>query len=218
MSDEQDGCEWVNISSSTGLSVKWLRVCVCVYARWLGDLWKHAVSPHQLSSYDDDVNDDDDDDAVLLFRHKRSSGRAVPVGPVRASATGCTRSGRTATRWCRRTCRRSSGRTSPARCSRSRRWASTTCSRLTSWTRRRCRPWSRPWNSCTGSVLWMTRDCSLALADGCIFSLVSCLIKDVWWSGSVWVGECFFCYRLTRVVWQRAIKWVCVYVCISCLI
>jgi len=33
MSDEQDGCEWVNISSSTGLSVKWLRVCVCVCTR-----------------------------------------------------------------------------------------------------------------------------------------------------------------------------------------
>jgi len=38
MSDEQDGCEWVNISSSTGLSVKWLCVracvCVCVCADW----------------------------------------------------------------------------------------------------------------------------------------------------------------------------------------
>ena len=26
------------------------------------------------------------------------------------------------------------------------------------------------------------------------------LIKDVRWSGWVWVGECFFCYRPTRVV------------------
>jgi len=25
------------------------------------------------------------------------------------------------------------------------------------------------------------------------------LIKDVWWSGWVWVGECFFWYRPTRV-------------------
>jgi len=26
------------------------------------------------------------------------------------------------------------------------------------------------------------------------------LIKDVWWSGWVWVGECFFWYQPTRVV------------------
>ena len=26
------------------------------------------------------------------------------------------------------------------------------------------------------------------------------LIKDVWWSGWVWVGECFFWYQTTRVV------------------
>ena len=26
------------------------------------------------------------------------------------------------------------------------------------------------------------------------------VIKDVWWSGWVWVGECFFWYRPTRVV------------------
>ena len=26
------------------------------------------------------------------------------------------------------------------------------------------------------------------------------LIRDDWWSGEMWVGECFFWYRLTRVV------------------
>ena len=56
--------------------------------------WSWHVS--KLSNYDDNV--DDDDDTVLLFRRKRSSGQAAPVGLVRASATGCTRSGRTATR------------------------------------------------------------------------------------------------------------------------
>ena len=28
-------------------------------------------------------------------------------------------------------------------------------------------------------------------------------IKDVWWSGWVWVGECFFWYRPTWVVWNK---------------
>jgi len=60
--------------------------------RWSDRSWHVS----KLSNYDDNV--DDDDDTVLLFRRKRSSGRAAPVGPVRASATGCTRSGRTATR------------------------------------------------------------------------------------------------------------------------
>ena len=36
MSDDQDGCEWVNVSSGTGLpgqkAVKRLCVCVCVYS------------------------------------------------------------------------------------------------------------------------------------------------------------------------------------------
>jgi len=29
------------------------------------------------------------------------------------------------------------------------------------------------------------------------------LIKDVWWTGWVWVGECFFWYRPTRVVLDK---------------
>ena len=29
------------------------------------------------------------------------------------------------------------------------------------------------------------------------------LIRDVWWSGWVWVGECFFWYRPTRVVLDK---------------
>jgi len=31
-------------------------------------------------------------------------------------------------------------------------------------------------------------------------NLLRKLIKDVWWTGWVWVGECFFWYRPTRVV------------------
>ena len=41
-------------------------------------------------------------------------------------------------------------------------------------------------------------------------------IRDDWWPRQVWVGECFFWYRLTRVVpdkIQRAVKWLCVCVC-----
>jgi len=39
------------------------------------------------------------------------------------------------------------------------------------------------------------------------------LIKDVWWPGWVWVGECFFWYRPTRVIPdQRPLNGcVCVY-------
>ena len=41
------------------------------------------------------------------------------------------------------------------------------------------------------------------------------LIKDVRWSGWVWVGECYFWYRPTRVVsYQRPLNG-CVYVCVS---
>ena len=42
------------------------------------------------------------------------------------------------------------------------------------------------------------------------------VIKDVWWSGWLWVGECFFWYRLTRVVPdQRPLNGsVCVCVCV----
>jgi len=43
------------------------------------------------------------------------------------------------------------------------------------------------------------------------------LTKDVWWSGWVWVGECFFWYRPTRVVPDKQLLngcvCVCVYVC-----
>jgi len=40
--------------------------------------------------------------------------------------------------------------------------------------------------------------------------------RDDWWPWWVWVGECFFWYRLTRVVpdkIQRAVKRLCVCVC-----
>ena len=36
------------------------------------------------------------------------------------------------------------------------------------------------------------------------------LIKDVWWSGWVWVGECFFWYRPTWAPRQKAVKRLCV--------
>jgi len=42
-------------------------------------------------------------------------------------------------------------------------------------------------------------------------------IIDDWWLGSVWVDECFIWYRLTQLVpdkIQRAVKWLCVCVCV----
>ena len=43
------------------------------------------------------------------------------------------------------------------------------------------------------------------------------MIKDAWWSGWVWVGECFFWYRPTRVVPdQRPLNGRCC--CCCCLI
>jgi len=39
------------------------------------------------------------------------------------------------------------------------------------------------------------------------------IVGDDWWPQWVWVGECFFWYRLTWVVpdkIQRAVKWLCV--------
>ena len=41
------------------------------------------------------------------------------------------------------------------------------------------------------------------------------LIKDVWWSGWVWVGECFFWYRPTWVVPDKKPLNSCVCVCCS---
>jgi len=38
------------------------------------------------------------------------------------------------------------------------------------------------------------------------------LIKDVWWSGWVWMGECFFWYRPTWVVLDKGSLNGCVYV------
>jgi len=40
------------------------------------------------------------------------------------------------------------------------------------------------------------------------------MIKDVRWSGWVWVGECFFWYRPTRVVPDQRPLNGCVYVCV----
>jgi len=37
------------------------------------------------------------------------------------------------------------------------------------------------------------------------------LIKDVWWPGRVWVGECFFWYRPTRVVPDQRLLNSCVW-------
>jgi len=44
--------------------------------------------------------------------------------------------------------------------------------------------------------------------------------RDDWWPRWVWVGECFFWYRLTRVVpdkIHRAVKWLCV-LCVCILV
>ena len=40
------------------------------------------------------------------------------------------------------------------------------------------------------------------------------LIKDVWWSGWVWVGECFFWYRPTQVVPDKGPLNGCACVCV----
>ena len=40
------------------------------------------------------------------------------------------------------------------------------------------------------------------------------VIKDVWWSGWVWVCECFFWYQLTRVVPDKRPLNSCVCVCV----
>ena len=40
------------------------------------------------------------------------------------------------------------------------------------------------------------------------------MIKDVWWSGWVWVGECFFWYRPARVVPDKRPLNGCVCVCV----
>ena len=48
MSDDQDGCEWVNVSSGTGLpgqkAVKQLCVCVCVFTYGCDFLLNHHFS------------------------------------------------------------------------------------------------------------------------------------------------------------------------------
>jgi len=41
------------------------------------------------------------------------------------------------------------------------------------------------------------------------------MINDVWWSGWVWVGECFFWYRPTRVVPDQQPLNGCVCGCVS---
>ena len=43
------------------------------------------------------------------------------------------------------------------------------------------------------------------------------LMKDVWWSGWMWVGECFFWYWPTRVVPDKGSWNGCVCVCSVCL-
>ena len=40
------------------------------------------------------------------------------------------------------------------------------------------------------------------------------LIKDVWWTGWVWVGECFFWYRPTQLVQDKGPWNSCVCVCV----
>jgi len=62
MSDDQDGCEWVNVSSGTGLTgspgqkaVKQLCVCVCVHRGKFEVVQAHSVHHNVALSQDDNV-------------------------------------------------------------------------------------------------------------------------------------------------------------------
>ena len=66
-------------------------------------------------------------------------------------------------------------------------------------------------------VTWNDSGFTIRLENAIDHSSWTKLTKDVWWSGWVWEGECFFWYRPTRVVPDKRLLnggvWVCVYVC-----
>jgi len=53
--------------------------------------------------------------------------------------------------------------------------------------------------------------CKLNKEDAMDHSRWRKLIKDVWWSGWVWVGECFFWYRPTPKVLDKGLLNSCIY-------
>ena len=57
--------------------------------------------------------------------------------------------------------------------------------------------------------------CKLSTEDAVDRSRWRKLIKDVWWTGWVWVGECFFWYQPTRVVLDKGLLNVCVRACVG---
>ena len=64
---------------------------------------------------------------------------------------------------------------------------------------------------------WWRRDCQackLKKEDAVDCSRWRKFIKDVWWSGWVWVGECFFWYRPIRVVPDKVPLNGCTCVCV----
>jgi len=64
---------------------------------------------------------------------------------------------------------------------------------------------------------WWRRDCQackLKKKDAVDCSRWRKFIKDVWWSGWVWVGECFFWYRPIRVVPDKVPLNGCTCVCV----
>jgi len=62
------------------------------------------------------------------------------------------------------------------------------------------RTWARPKRTWTEVVEKDCQVCKLNKEDAMDRSRWRKLIKDVWWSGWVWVGECFFWYQPTQVV------------------
>jgi len=80
------------------------------------------------------------------------------------------------------------------------------------WSMDCARPRGRPKTS-TDDVQKDFRACKLNREDAMDHSRRRKQIEDDWWSGQVWVGKCFFWYRLTWVVpekMERAIKRLCV--------
>jgi len=74
----------------------------------------------------------------------------------------------------------------------------------------RTQQWMHHWLFVRWAIDWLT-DC-ISLCCGCCKWRK--MIKDVRWSGWVWVGECFFWYRLTRVVPDKRPLNGCVCVCV----
>ena len=69
------------------------------------------------------------------------------------------------------------------------------------WSRQRGRP-KRTW---TEVVEKYSQAYKLNNEDAVDHSTWRKLTKDVWWSGRVWVGECFFWYQPTRVVLDKGL-------------